>query len=382
MTDEAGGFYSAQDAGDYDEEGDYYTWKKSEIQDVLTGEEYARFDQIFRVTPKGNFEHNRNVLHMHSSIKHPDPEFDPLLKSAYQQLLTRRDTRKKVRLDDKVLTAWNGFMIAAMSKGYQVLGDTKYLDAAQKAAVFLKQSLRQNDGRLYRRWWGGEAGKDPIVNDYAYLIYGLIELYQSDFDPTWITWSLELQRIQDTDFWDAKNGGYFFTTTLDPTLLAPAKKYDDMAMPTGNSIAAINLLKLRDLTYSQEYDSRVIQLFRATASRVDRMPFAHAQLLTALDYMQDRSKEVAIIQEKGAKSPVILLKSLRSKFLPNQVIALSQGESDKNPIILLNRKKPLGQTTVYICEQGSCKQPLKNIDKIMKTVDSYRSLRPSGAGKN
>lgn len=375
MTHPEGGFYSAQDAGDFGEEGDYYAWRYDEVKQILTPEEFENTRKTFRLTPEGNFDHNRNVIHVPDDVSFPDPVADSLYASTRAKLLAVRSERRRPRLDDKVLADWNGLMIAAMSRGYQVLGDEKYLKAAQQAAAFIRKNMTIKDGRLFRRWRVGEASKRAVVNDYAFVIHGLIELYQSDFDPRWFEWAIQLQAIQDKDFWDEQNGGYFFDDAKDATLLSRSKEYDDMAMPSGNSIAALNLLQLADFTYDENYRKRADDVIRSSAGQVVGSPFAYAQTLVALDYALDRSKEIAIAGKLDDARTQKLIGALRANFLPNKVVGVSDGRKPPAALVLLDGKTPTrGVPTAYVCEKGVCQLPATDAAGVLKQAETFMPI--------
>jgi len=203
------------------------------------------------------------------------------------------------------------------------------------------------------------------------LIHGLIELYQSDFDSRWFEWAIQLQELQDKDFWDEPNGGYFFDDAKDATLLSRSKEYDDMAMPSGNSIAALNLLRLADFTYDDKYKKRANDVIRSSAGMVARSPFAYAQILVAVDYAIDRSKEIAIAGKLDDERTMKLLRALRSKYLPNKVVAVSDGLKSAAALVLLDGKTPTrGAPTAYVCEEGLCQLPTTDAATVLKQAET------------
>ncbi|MEK8023433.1 MAG: thioredoxin domain-containing protein, partial [Candidatus Hydrogenedentota bacterium] len=285
------------------------------------------------------------------SSPYPDPAKDRLLASAHAKLLRARARREKPRIDDKVIASWNGLAIAALARGWQVLGDSRYLSAAQKAAGFIRDSMTRPDGRLTRTW---RSDHRAMLDDYAFLIHGLIELYQSDFDPQWLSWAEELQKIQDRDFADAR-GGFFLDDTSDTTLFTRLRDDDDVALPGGNSMAVLNLLRLADLLSDPRYRATADSALAAAAVLMRGSAFAYPALLIALDYRLDRSKEIAIAGRKEDPGTRALLAALRGRFLPNQVVALAD-DTATSPLM---RNKPMlnGRATAYVCEQGSCRLP-------------------------
>jgi len=375
MVHPEGGFYSAQDAGDFGEEGEYYAWHYDEVKKILSSKEFKHVRKIFALRQKGNFEKERNVFHVPAGLAYPDPGSDRLYKKARSKLLKVRFRREHPRLDDKVLTAWNGLMIAAFARGFQVLGDKKYLVASQRAAQFIRKNVVQKDGRLYRRWRDGEASKAAVLDDYAFLIHGLLELYQSDFDPQWFLWASKLQAIQDKDFWDKKSNGYFFDDGKDPTLLSRVKKYDDMALPSGNSLSALNLLRFTDFTYKEAYKKRAWRVMNSSAGRIKQSPFPYPQMLVALDYALDRSKEIAIVGAASDPRTQKLVRTLRKSFLPNKILALSDGMKSEEALVLLRDKVPImGEPTAYVCEEGVCKLPTSDAKLLLSQAKTFIPL--------
>ena len=254
MTDGQGGFYSAQDAGGIGEEGIFYVWSVSELKQHLTSEELALFKQVYGITESGNFEGGHNVLALQDEYNWEIKEH-PLIESAHYKLMMARRQRSAPLKDDKILTAWNGLMIAAMAKAYQVLGEETYLQAAQQAARFLKQSLMKN-GRLLRRYRGGEVTFSGYLDDYAYLIAGLLALYEADFDPAWANWARDLQAKQNEIFWDKQLGAYYYSRADDPNLIRRSVSLNDRTLPNSNAVSALNLLKLHDLTFQPSYQEK------------------------------------------------------------------------------------------------------------------------------
>lgn len=375
MTHPDGGFYSAQDAGDFGEEGDFYAWTQEEIRRILTAEEYQLIEKVFQITKHGNFEGGRNVFHVPDEMAIPGLA-DPLYASAHAKLSAARSKRPRPRLDDKVLADWNGLMIAAMSRGHQALGDEKYLKAAQKAAAFIRSRMTDNQGRLLHRWRDGDAAHRAMVDDYAFLIHGLLELYQADFDPAWFEWAVSLQAAQDTLFWDDTGGAYFLNDAQDPTLIIRSKDYEDMALPSGNSIAALNLLRLAALSATPSYRDRATRVLRAASGMLHSSPIAAPQMLIALDYAVDRSREIAIVGAWKNPKTRAMLAAIRRPFLPNKVVAFADVKKPVNAITLLKGKPSSGDgPTAYACENGICQLPTEDPDELVRQASEARPLK-------
>jgi uncharacterized protein YyaL (SSP411 family) len=377
MTHPDGGFYSAEDAGEVGREGEYYVWKEAEVKTLLTPEEFAKVQTVYGVSAKGNFEHGQHILRVRLEDKLPDGS-DPILEQARSKLFAARSQRKRPHLDDKVLTSWNGLMIAAMAQGYQALGEERYLRAAQGAARFVLDRLVTKDGTLLRRWRDGEAKFPAYADDYAFLIHGLLALYQSDFDPAWLKKALALQAAQDRLFWDKDGGAYFFSDGSDKTLLVRGKEFEDGARPSGNSISALNLLQLADLTHRPEWKKRADRIFAAAGGVAAQYPSAFPQLLVALDYALDRSKEIAVVGPLNHAETRAIVRDLHRAFLPNKVLAAgppsTKGNPEEAPVPLLARKPMIDdRPTAYVCENGVCKLPTGDLAAIRKLAAEMRT---------
>ncbi len=374
MTDPQGGFYTALDAGEVDEEGDDYVWTHAELRAVLPDAAFADFIQTFGVTPDGNWEGQKNVLHLP-----PGQSWDQRVKlvSHLKTLLTVREKRKKPRLDSKILTSWNGLMIAAMAKGSQILDDDKYLKAAQKSAGFIFESLHETKPPhgLLRSYCDGVAHLPGTLDDYAFLIFGLLHLYAVDFDVAWIHKAQALQKQQDALFWDAQNGGYFFTRASQTDLIVRKKDLFDGALPSGNAVTALNLQKLYGLTHAAEYKQRLAALFPVFADPAERAPLAATQALVALDYALSAPREVAVVLPQDHDLAKAVSEYLRTTFLPYQVLSL-RAENSPAPLPLAQGKNALqGQTTFFVCEEGACQKPTADFSEFKKQIERCAPLK-------
>jgi len=371
MTAPSGGFYSAEDAGDVGKEGEYYVWTANELKDLLTPEEFAVAEEVYRVSSNGNFEHQTNILHLRESVDWSAKQ-DALVLSLEKKLLNARKQRKAPHKDDKILTEWNGMMISALAFGARVLGDSRYLKAAQKAAHFIKASLCSND-KLQRRFRDGEANFTAYLNDYAFLIQGLLSLYESDFDKNWLDWAAQLQQQQDSLFWDETGKGYFFTDNSDSSVIIRQREFSDGASPSGNSISMLNLLRLHGFTYEEHYLARAKETINAASQFISRYPSAASSALCALDYALDSAKEVAIVSNDSLKDATPILEKFWQLFLPNQVLAFGSpaGYEDSSAAPLLRGKALLnGKTTFYVCRHGSCELPTNDLVVALKQINN------------
>jgi uncharacterized protein YyaL (SSP411 family) len=346
-------------------------WREEELKKNLSTEEFKEFSKNFGVTAHGNFEHQTNILHLvgENIPMAWQAKQTPQIRSAMQKLYKIRQRRIPPLKDDKILTGWNGLMIAAMCKGYQVLGEVVYLQAAQQAANFIRQHLWKSE-RLQRRYRDGESRFDADLSDYAALIHGLLMLYESDFNPLWFEWAVELQRVQDQLFWDNAESGYFFSSSEVTDMLYRKKDFEDNATPAGNSVTVLNLLCLYGLTGDLRWRQRAETIFSIVMPKLQRYPTAYCQLLMALDFYLEGSLEVALI---GNLTEPLIQKTRHhfyKSFIPNRVIActeLKNGEA--MPMIpLLQGKNSTDKPTVYLCQHQSCKAPvddLRDLDELL-----------------
>jgi len=365
-----GGYYSAEDADSEGVEGKFYIWSKKELETLLSKEEFEHFCKVYGVTDKGNFEHE-NILNLQKEFEWKEKE-NPLIKNSNKILFEVREKRIHPLKDDKILTCWNGLMIHSMAMAARILGESKYLKSAQEAVKFIQKNMVR-DGHLLRRYRDGEAKFVGTLDDYAYLIEGLIELYQTDFNNDWLTWAIELQDIQNKLFWDDKDGGYFFTPKEgDVNLIVRTKEFIDDARPNSNAISALNLMQLYHLTYREEYRKLVDTLMMSVGQLIEKAPEAYGQTMVALDYRTDTAKQVAIISNdiEEARS---LLKSVWKMFNPNAVYAL--GSPGSKLAIMEGKSLINDKTTAYICEGTVCKAPTNSFAEILEEIKSSQEYK-------
>lgn len=374
MTAKSGGFFSAEDADSAGREGAFYVWSLDELKKILTAKELDHVVKIYGVTAEGNFgdgEKGENILNLREKFPWKVKN-GPLAKSLQRKLFAVREKRVHPFKDDKILTAWNGLMIASMAKAYQVLGDPRYLAAAQGAARFIKDHLYRKKA-LIRRYRLGEAMHPASLDDYAYLIQSLLTLYEADFDEGWIQWARRLQETQDRRFWDAEAGGYFLGAKNGNHLLARKKEFADGARPNSNAVSVLNLLRLYDFTFDKEYEKKAKKVLAVVANPLSRFPGAFSQMLIALDYYLDRSKEIAVLGPRDSADKKAILQMLRTRFIPNKVLAYSPPNAKTLLPILEDKMTAKGKTTVFVCENNVCKYPTGNIGKVRELAENYKS---------
>ncbi len=401
LTGERGQFYSAEDADSPQPEdparkaeGAFYVWEAAEIRQAL-GETTSRvFNDYYGVLPQGNVRNdphgdfpNKNVLMVSRDLDETAKRFHlppdtvrALLAAARQTLFELRARRPRPHLDDKTLTAWNGLMISAFARAAQVLDEPRYLEAARKSAAFLRAELyRAHTGTLLRRHRQGDSAIDGFLDDYAFLIQGLLDLYEAGFDPAHLRWAVALQERQNTLFWDATGKGYFSTTNADPNLLLRIKDDYDGAEPSPNSIAALNLLRLAEMTANPDFRARACATSSACLARLERAPSAMPQMLVALDFQLSRPRLIVIAGQADADDTRAMLRAVHRAFVPNKIVLLADGGEGQRMLAgwlqFLKGVKPLNDAaTAYVCENYACQSPLTDPDRL---ADQLRPNHPS-----
>lgn len=374
MTSPNGGFYSATDAdsigpkGDR-EEGYFFTWTADEIDQTLSQKEAELVKSYYGVTSNGNFEKGRTIFNISKPLKDiaklnglSEEEAENIINQSREKLYQERKKRPSVIRDEKILTAWNGLAISAFANASFVYNEPKYKEAAQKAATFILNNLMK-EKRLYRSFKDGQAKFKAYLDDYAFLIAGLIDLYEATNEIKWIKEAIFLDQILQQHYEDKKNGGFFMTSNDHEKLLAREKPAYDGAEPSGNSIQIMNLLRLHKFTSLDSYRKRSVNTFKAFSNTLQENPIALSEMLLALDFYFDKSKEIIVVfPEKNEISNSPLLKVLRDTFLPNKVISfISEGkmqEEHLKTIPLLDKKCAIEKrATAYVCEEGRCQLP-------------------------
>lgn len=363
-----GGFYSAEDADSAGREGSFYVWSPKELSKILSKTEWESVEAAFDIPTRGNFEDGQNVLSLKSNASRENRS--PELKEALHKIFEVRSKRLRPLRDEKVLTAWNGLMISALVRASMAFDEPRYLEAANKAANFINSELKK-DGRLLRRWIKGEAKVQGYLEDYAFFIDALIELYQATGDPSTLSEAESLQQLQDKLFWDSKSGTYYSTTGEDSSLLHRVRDYEDNVTPSGVSVSALNLLRLYRLTFKPDYEKRTAEIFQSMPKFVEDYATAFAQFLMAVDFSLDRSKEVALVASSDDAELRAMRKSLLEVFNPNKVLAVGIGNQFQIGL-LKGRSARDKKPTVYVCEGGSCQLPTTDLNTALKLSNDMR----------
>src|SRR5215213_847675 len=363
MTHPEGGFYSTQDADSEGNEGKFFVWDIQEIRDVLGETAAARFCDYFNITEAGNFE-GKNIPNVTRTLEDVAvahrisvDELTASLNESKQILFERRERRVKPDRDEKIITAWNGLMMASFAEAGIVLNRPDYTDAARRNAEFVISNLRQ-DGMLLRTWKDGQAKFNAYLEDYAFLSEGLLTLFETTGEFRWLTKSLALAVQMVAEFWDEDAGAFFFTGKSHENLIVRSKDFFDNATPSGNSVAAMVLLRLAILDGKEQYRNLATATLREVADQVRRYPSGFGYALSAVDFLLSTPKEVAIVGNTPFDIEPMLREVWR-QYLPNKVVAPSFGV---DVIPLLEGRTPInGLPTAYVCEHYTCKQPVTDV---------------------
>ena len=364
MTDPGGGFYSAQDADSEGVEGRFFVWRPEEIIDLLGKTEGDLFNSYYGVTRKGNFE-GQSILHVAkggaAARGMSDEEFEKTLRRWKIILLAARNERVAPGLDDKVLTSWNGLAMHAFAEAGGALGRPDYVEKANINAKFLLDSLVR-DGRLLRTYRNGEAKLNGYLEDYAFLIDGLLVLHEATLDGRWLDESITLGEAMVDLFWEESEGRFYDTGRDHEELVLRPRDYTDNATPCGSSMAADVLLRLAVVTGDSEHQRRAVTSLRSVRELMSRFPTGAGHWLGALDFYLSTPKEIAIVGGAGDAGTDALLTEVSRRYLPNRVLVGSAGsgpaETRSGVPLLEDRDRVDGKPTAYVCENYACSLPV------------------------
>jgi len=388
MTAPEGGFCSAEDADSEGEEGKFYLWTQEEVRQALGNEEADFVARVFNIEKDGNFAEQAtgkrsgvNILHLSktlgelaSDLNLSQQDLQAHLEVIRQKLFAYREKRVHPMKDDKILTDWNGLMIAALTKGAQAFDEPEYAEAAHRAADFILGNMRKPDGRLLHRYRDGQAGVEANLDDYAFLVWGLIELYEAIFEARHLEVALELTSDMVRHFWDEDGGGFYLTPDDGESLFVRKKEIYDGAIPSGNSVAMLNLLRLGRMTATSDLEEKAARIGSAFSGSVKQLPSAHTQLMVALDFGIGPCYEVVIAGNTQAEDTKTMVKALRTCFLPNKVVLLNPGERESPEIAKLaeftkSQSSIDGRATAYVCMNYNCKLPTTDINKMLELLN-------------
>ena len=403
MTGPDGEFYSAEDADsavdpkepDKKAEGAFYVWTADQIRAAI-GQPAAAFSFRYGVLEGGNVDRDprnefakKNVLWIAHSIDETAakfgktrPETERLLADARAKLVAVRSRRPRPLRDDKTLVSWNGLMVSAFARAGPILGDDRYLRQAIQSAAFIQDRLLDDKTKtLSRRWRDGHGEVDGLLEDYAFYVQGLLDLYESSLDIRWLTLALDVQKTQDQLFWDPAGGGYFSTTGNDASLLLRIKDAEDNAEPSGNSIAALNLLRLSQMTDDRDLRTKAEQTIRAFGPLIERAPTAVPQMLVAVDFSLSNPMQIVLAGKIDGPDTRAMLKAAYGHYLPNRIILLADGGEGQRFLAsrvpsIAELKMIDGRATAYVCEHFACQLPTNDLRKFESMLSSGVTTKP------
>lgn len=386
MTSPEGGFYSAEDADSEGEEGKYYIWEEKELRGILNKEDAELIIDIFNVKKEGNYKDEAtgaltgaNIIH----LKHPLQEISrekeiPLhelkkkLSATRDLLIKEREKRIRPHKDDKILTDWNGLMIASLALGAKIFDEDEFKGAAKNAADFILRNMRDPEGGLLHRYRENEAGITGNADDYAFFIWGLMELYEATFELKYLKNAMELNEYFITHFFDHERGGFFFTPDNGETLLVRKREVYDGAVPSGNSVAMLNLIKLARITGRISLETYAERVNMAFSQAIDKMPSAFTFFMCALEFEAGSSCEVVITGVKGSDDTNEMINALNSGYYPNKITVYKPEDNDDINVIaeyLRDYKCLDNKATAYVCRDNSCESPTTKAEEMMELIE-------------
>ncbi|MEP0548977.1 MAG: thioredoxin domain-containing protein [Rhodothermales bacterium] len=391
LTSPDGAFFSAEDADSLNaegekEEGAFYVWTQRELMQALGERNGVIAAALFNVEREGNFRDEAtreltgaNVLFRTVDDDEAAERFEVAAEAFRQRIGGMREALFDVRanrprplLDDKVLTDWNGLMIAALAKAARAFGAPEYAARAARAADFLLTTLRTDGGRLLHRYRNGDAGIPALLDDYAFLVWGLIELYQTTFEPRWLRAALDLNATMLRHFEDPEHGGLFLSPDDGEALLVRQKEYYDGASPSGNSVAYLNNLRLGRLTGQTELEDTAERIGQSSGA-VTQAPMAHTMMMSALTFSLGSAQEITVVGERGAADTEALLDVLRGRYLPNAVVHLRPPDGGEVAALAPYTEAQTmidGKATAYVCEHFACQSPTTDPDELARQLDA------------
>lgn len=381
LADSNGAFYAAEDADSEGEEGKFYVWTPEQVAEVIEKESAAWVNAYYGISPEGNFEHGKNVLHQACPLEEiaklqgvDAQKLEDRLAELSTKLFAARAKRSRPHRDEKILTSWNGLMIGSLAYAASTLEDPRYLTAARRAADFMRQHIWR-DGILLRRYREGEAHYHGTLEDYAFFSYGLLELYEAGYDPRDLIDAKKLADAIIEKFWDEKQGGFFLRDQQDPGLIVSVKDPYDGATPSGNSVAILVLLRLSRLLADSRLDHYGRRALETFASLVEQSPFSFPQFLIAWDFALGPTREIVIAGSRNDPRTTALLQTVHKHFLPRTVLLL---HPDFPEAVAIERLVPFiknqgligGRPAAYVCHQYTCSLPLTAPEALAQSLES------------
>ncbi len=388
MTSEDGAFYSAEDADSEGVEGKYYLYSKQEIEKILDRGDIPFALDVFGIKEDGNYnvettghKNGLNILHM-DELKDKlaqrfgltQKQFDAKLEKVRAVLLEHRKQRIRPAKDDKILTDWNGLMIASLAKAAKAFDEPLYAQMAQQCLDFILKNMRDKKGRLLHRYRNGHAGIQAHLDDYAFLMWGIFELYQYSFDPNLLTLLINIQNDMLVHFWDDKNSGFFMTSHDAEELLARSKEIYDGSIPSGNSVAFQNLMRLSALTGDPSYEAKAHKMAALFTPEISKQPLGYTEFLIGINYLLHERYDVIVVGDITQEQARSLLRTIWKSFIPGNIMILKPDNmaifaKHQDLITYLDSYKTIdGNATFYVCKNKQCSAPTDDPHEILRLL--------------
>ena len=373
MTSPEKAFFTAEDADSEGREGEFYLWTPGQVKEILGSEEGEVFCQAYGVTSRGDLR-GKSILRLNAELGEAGQKGE-ILKKYRERLWREREKRVHPGKDDKILTSWNGLMIAALARGSQVLGDKKLAGMAADATHFILSKLRTARGRLLAVYREGVADQPAYVDDYAFLSWGLLELYGAIFEPWCLREAIELTRQLLSLFWDTRGGGLYFSGSDGEELIVRNKEIYDGAIPSGNAVACYNLLRLAKLTGDQQLKEKADQIFSAFGREISRAPSAHTFLMMALLFATAPSTEIIITGSPEGGQTKAMIQRINRYYLPHRLVVLHPGGDTGKElgrlVPMIKRLPPPedNKSIAYLCSNFTCREPITDLDRLTTVLE-------------
>ena len=377
MTSERGGFYSAEDADSEGEEGLFYLWTEKELKNKLSTEDSKLLIKTFNIESNGNYideasgkKTNKNILYLKSPNTNDENRINKILNNLYEI----REERIHPLKDDKILTDWNGLMIAAFAKAGDVFQSDGYIKQAENSAQFILKNLTDENGRLLKRYRNGKSGIDSHLDDYAFFIWGLLELYETTFKTMYLSEAIRLSEIMVDEFWDSETGAFFLGSNNSEKLIVRAKTGYDGAIPSGNSVAAMNFVKLNRITGDIKWGEISDKIFMTFSKDINATPSAFAFMLNAFLFDSNEPKEIVIVGSGKDSNTKLAIEKIKSIYIPSKVIIFKDTDDPLNKLSSLAKWTSTqetidSKTTFYVCKDFACKIPTTDLNLAIKFIN-------------
>jgi len=372
MRSKDGGFFSAEDADSEGEEGKFYIWSRGEVTRVLGEEDAVIFSKYFDITKQGNFEGENipNLINSNIDEIQNNSVLKEKLDKMIQKLYSYRESRIHPFKDDKILTSWNGLMIAALSYGGRVFDNPEYIEAAENAAKFIIHKMIRADGRLLARFRDGDAANLGLLDDYAFLVWGLLETYAATFDSLYLEKAVELNSNMLELFYDKEQGGFFLYGVDGEELILRPKDFYDGALPSGNSVAVMNLIKLSKILANNDYQDSIDKLFVFSAGMVEQNPAAYSYLVEAYLLSITPGKEIVITGNRVYSNVKFMIKAANKEYMPFSTVILNDGDALLTKLIpfIKDQKQIKEEATAYVCQNFACSKPTCDLEEFKSLI--------------